>query len=90
MSVYRSPRSPYWHFDFQVEVIAFYGTTKATTRREAEKVEAAEREKAKADVVAQLEAAKTSLRLDDVAGRSGRSGAASCRRRQYLSTSLHC
>ena len=46
----------------------FYGSTKATTRREAEKVERTEREKAKADV-AHMEAARTSLRLDDVAGR---------------------
>ena len=47
MSVFRKPRSPYWHFDFQWRGHRFYGSTKATTRREAEKVEAAEREKAK-------------------------------------------
>jgi integrase len=46
----------------------FHGSTKCTTRREAEKVEADEREKAKR-LVAQLAAAKTSLRLDDVADR---------------------
>jgi integrase len=61
-------RSPYWHFDFQVRGHRFHGSTKCTTRREAEKVEAAEREKAKR-LVAQLAAAKTSLRLDDVAER---------------------
>ena len=68
MSVYRTARSPYWHFDFQWRGHRFHGSTKRTTRREAEKVEAAEREKAKAHV-AQLQAARTSLRLDDVAGR---------------------
>jgi hypothetical protein len=68
MSVHRKPRSPYWHFDFQVRGHRFHGSTKATTRREAERVEAAERENAKARVAA-LTAAKTSLRLDDVAGR---------------------
>jgi integrase len=68
MSVYRSPRSPYWHFDFQWRGHRFHGSTKRTIRREAEKVEAAEREKAKA-LVAQTQAARTSLRLDDVAGR---------------------
>ena len=68
MSVYRTPRSPYWHFDFKWRGYRFHGSTKATTRREAEKVEAAEREKAKAHV-AQTEAARTSLRLDDIAGR---------------------
>jgi integrase len=68
MSVFRKPRSPYWHFDFQWRGHRFHGSTKCTTRREAEKVEAAEREKAK-QVVAQSEAARTSLRLDDIAGR---------------------
>ena len=68
MSVYKSARSPYWHFDFQVRGHRFHGTTKCTTRREAEKVEAAERDKAKR-LVAQLAAAKTSLKLDDVADR---------------------
>ena len=68
MSVYKSARSPYWHFDFQWRGHRFHGTTKCTTRREAEKVEAAERDKAKR-LVAQLAAAKTSLKLDDVADR---------------------
>jgi integrase len=70
VSVYKNKdgRSPYWHFDFQLRGHRFHGSTKCTTRREAEKVEAAEREKARA-LVAQLAAAKTSLRLDDVAER---------------------
>lgn len=68
MSVYRTARSPYWHFDFQWRGHRFHGSTKATNKREAEKVETAEREKAK-QIVAQLQAAKTSLRLDDIAGR---------------------
>jgi len=70
VSVYknRDGRSPYFHFDFQVRGHRFHGSTKCTTRREAEKVEAAEREKA-TRLVAQLAAAKTSLRLDDVAER---------------------
>ena len=68
MSVYKNPRSPFWHFDFQWRGHRFHGSTKCTTRREAEKVEAAEREKARG-LVAQTEAARTSLRLDDVAGR---------------------
>jgi integrase len=68
MSVFRKSRSPYWHFDFQWRGHRFHGSTKATTQREAEKVETAEREKAK-QRVAQIEAARTSLRLDDIAGR---------------------
>jgi integrase len=68
MSVYRDPRSPFWQFDFQWRGHRFHGSTKATTRREAEAVERQERERAKG-LVAQTEAARTSLRLDDVAGR---------------------
>ena len=68
MSLTRDPRSPYWRFDFQVGGHRFFGTTKCTTRREAEAVERVEREKAKQHV-AQARAARTSLRLDDVAGR---------------------
>jgi integrase len=68
VSLYRKPRSPYWHFDFQWRGCRFHGSTKCTTRREAEKVEAAERERAKQHV-AQLAATRTSLRLDDIAGR---------------------
>jgi hypothetical protein len=68
MSIYRTPRSPFWHFDFQVRGHRFYGSTKCTARREAEKVEAEERARAKRHV-AQATAARTSMRLDDVAGR---------------------
>ena len=68
MSVSKDPRSPYWRFDFQYRGHRFFGSTKATTRREAEAIERAERERAKA-TVAQATAARTSLRLDDVAGR---------------------
>ena len=68
MSVYRDSRSPYFWFDFQVRGHRFFGSTKATTRREAEAVERTEREKAK-QTVAQSQAARSSLRLDDVAGR---------------------
>src|SRR5262249_12746824 len=61
-------RSPYWHFDFYWRGHRFHGTTKATNKREAEKVEAAERERARG-LVAQIEQAKTSLRLHDIASR---------------------
>jgi integrase len=68
MSVFKDPRSPYWRFDFEYRGHRFYGSTKATTRRQAEAVERDEREKARARVAAQ-EVARTSLKLDDVAGR---------------------
>jgi integrase len=68
VSVYknRDGRSPFFHFDFQIKGHRFHGSTKQTTRREAEAVERQEREKARA-LVKQLAAAKSSLRLDDVA-----------------------
>jgi integrase len=68
VSVYKDPRSPYFQFDFWWRGHRIHGSTKATTRRAAEKVEAVEREKAR-QRVAQIEAARTSLRLDDIAGR---------------------
>lgn len=68
MSVYRDKRSPYYQFDFQHEGHRFHGSTKCTARRDAEKFEAAEVEKAKALVKA-TSRAKASLAIDDVADR---------------------
>jgi integrase len=68
MSLIRDARSPFYRYDFQVGGHRFFGSTKCTTRREAEAVERTERERAKQHV-AQARAARTSLRLDDVAGR---------------------
>lgn len=47
MSVYKPKNSPFYQFDFQVRGRRFHGSTGRTSRREAEKVETAEREKAK-------------------------------------------
>jgi len=68
MSVFRDPRSPFWRYDFQWRGHRFFGSTKAKSKREAEAVERGIREQAKQQV-AQAQAAATSLRLDDVAGR---------------------
>ena len=68
MSVRRDPRSPFYTYNFQIHGRRFFGPTKKTTRREAEVVERQERERAKALIV-QVEQARTSLRLDDIAGR---------------------
>jgi integrase len=68
VSVYKDARSPYWQFDFWWRGHRFHGSTKARSRREAEAIERAEREKAKQRVI-EIEAARTSLRLDDIAGR---------------------
>jgi integrase len=68
MAVVKDSRSPFWRYDFQIGGRRFFGSTKATTKREAEAVERVEREKARRHL-AQARAASASLRLDDVAGR---------------------
>jgi hypothetical protein len=70
VSIRRDPRSPFWQYNFQINGRRFFGSTKKTNKREAEAVERAERERAKTQI-AQTEAARTSMRLDDVAGRFG-------------------
>lgn len=68
MSVYRDPRSQFFQYVFEIRRRRFHGSTKKTTRREAEIVERELREQAKRQIT-QQEAARISLRLDDVAGR---------------------
>ena len=69
MSVFKSKKSaPYFWFDFQVRGRRFHGSTRCTSRREAEKVEAQERERAQALVKAARHAAG-SLQIDHVAER---------------------
>jgi integrase len=68
MSIYRGARSPYYQYDFQVRGYRFYGSTKCTSRREAEIIERQKREQAKQQV-ADGRRASTSLRLDDIADR---------------------
>jgi hypothetical protein len=68
MSIYRPKGSPYYHFDFQWRCRRFHGSTKRTNRREAERLEQTERERAK-QAAAQSHTASTSLQLDPVAGR---------------------
>jgi integrase len=69
VSVFITEKSkPYYWFSFQLERRRFFGSTRCTSRKEAERFEALERAKA----VAQVKAAKrsrTSLALDDVAAR---------------------
>ena len=70
MSVYRPKGSPFYQYDFQWRSHRFHGSTKQTSKREAEKAERVERERAKKHI-AQANTAKASLRLDDVAGATG-------------------
>jgi integrase len=68
MSVYKSKKSPYWQYDFQTGGHRFHGSTECTARKDAEKFEAVEREKAKALVKA-MKRSRASLLIDDVADR---------------------
>jgi integrase len=68
MSIYKSPKSPYYRFDYFVEGHRFHGSTRCKTRREAEAFERRHREDAE-QRVKELHRAQTSLQLDDVAGR---------------------
>jgi integrase len=68
MSVYKSPKSPYYRYDFVIEGHRFHGSTRCKARREAEAIECAQRERARERVKEQRRA-QSSMQLDDVAGR---------------------
>jgi integrase len=68
MSVYKSKKSPYWQYDFQTGGHRFHGSTECKARKDADKFEAVEREKAKTQVKA-MNRARASLLIDDVADR---------------------
>jgi integrase len=68
MSIYRTKKSRFYQYDFELRGHRFFGSTKATSRREAEAAERLERERASRHLD-QVKVAQTSLRLDDVAGR---------------------
>ncbi|MGH6672187.1 MAG: tyrosine-type recombinase/integrase [Xanthobacteraceae bacterium] len=66
--MYRAKDSPFYQYDFQLRGHRFHGSTREKSRREAEKAERVERERA-AKLLDQVASASTSMRLDDVAGR---------------------
>jgi integrase len=69
MSVFKSKKSaPYYWFGFQINGHRFHGSTRCTNRKEAEKIEALERERAKAQVKA-TKISAVSLAIDHVAAR---------------------
>lgn len=46
MSVYKPPKSRFWHFDFQFKGVRYYGSTCCTAKRDAERFEADKRREA--------------------------------------------
>lgn len=69
MSVYKSAKSPFYHYDFQIYGHRFHGSTEARNKRDAEKVEAEVRKKAKADIEHQRRTGNGPLTLDIACGR---------------------
>ncbi|MES2166553.1 MAG: site-specific integrase [Pseudomonadota bacterium] len=65
MSVYKPQKSPFYQYDFQFAGRRFFGSTECTARKEAEKFEQVERDKAK-KLVKASKCAKTSLLIGDV------------------------
>jgi integrase len=68
MGIYKSKKSPYYQYDFQTGGYRFYGSTECTTRKEAQKFEAVERDRAKAHIKA-AKISNVSLQIDHVAAR---------------------
>jgi integrase len=68
MSVYKSKKSPYYQYDFQTGGHRFHGSTECTARKDAEKFESVERDRAKTLVKA-TKRSRSSILIDDVADR---------------------
>jgi integrase len=52
MSVYKPSKSPYYHFDFQIRGIRFFGSTECSSERDAKTFEKRRREEARVEVTA--------------------------------------
>jgi integrase len=69
MSIYKSPKSPFYYFDFQFDNRRFFGSTKAKSRKNAEAVERDLKAKARADLEAEKRTGNAPLTFDIAAGR---------------------
>lgn len=69
MSVYKSAKSPYYSYDFQLNGRRFYGTTKARNKKDAEVVERQIKAQAKADMEQERLTGNGPLTLDIATGR---------------------
>jgi integrase len=66
MSIYRPKKSPFWHYDFQIRGVRFFGSTGAKERNAARKIEAAKRTEA---AVASSIKRRPAMTLNAAAGR---------------------
>ncbi len=69
MSVFKEPKSPYFRYDFRLAGHRFFGSTKATNKKEAESIERDLKAKARADLEAKKRTRNGPLTLDMAAGR---------------------
>jgi hypothetical protein len=69
MSVFREAKSPYYRYDFQLRNRRFFGSTKATTKKDALRVERSLRAKANADLEVEERTGNAPIILDLAAGR---------------------
>ncbi|MDB5552415.1 MAG: Site-specific recombinase XerC [Rhizobium sp.] len=69
MSLYKTEKSPYYAYDFKLGGRRFYGSTKATNKKDAEAVERELKAKAKADVEQEKKTGHGPMTLDILAGR---------------------
>jgi integrase len=69
MSLLKDPRSPYYRFDFWIKGRRFFGSTKATNKKEALEAEKLLKAKAKLDLEAERRTGNAPITLDDAAGR---------------------
>ncbi|GAB1581721.1 tyrosine-type recombinase/integrase [Phyllobacterium phragmitis] len=69
MSVYKSSKSPFYQYDFQINGRRFLGSTKAKSRKDAEAVERQLKAKARDDIEQEKQTGNGPLTLDTAAGR---------------------
>jgi hypothetical protein len=69
VSVYKGTKSPFYAYDFEIRGHRFYGSTKATNKKDAEQVERRLKAKARADIEALKRTGNGPLTLDVAAGR---------------------
>ncbi|MCD2185213.1 tyrosine-type recombinase/integrase [Rhizobium sp. GN54] len=68
MSVYKSPKSPFYQYDFQIQRRRFFGSTEASNKKDAEAVERQLKAKARADIELEKKNGTGPLTLDVAAG----------------------
>ncbi|CDZ35559.1 Prophage DLP12 integrase [Neorhizobium galegae bv. officinalis] len=69
MSVYKTAKSPYYQYDFQLDGNRFHGSTKAKNKRDAESAEREIREKALEDLKNMMKSGNVPLTVDIAVGR---------------------